>query len=400
MKIRLTEAFCKEFGKAPEGFASAPGRVELLGNHTDHQGGKVLAASVGMKAYAAYAKNDTDTVTVISEGHSTSRIEIRDLMPDVAEFNSTTAIVRGVLRGFFDHNQKDERGEHPLSGLDVYIVSEVLTGSGLSSSAAFEVLLGRVINDAFFENTVSPMEIAKIGQFAENRFFGKPCGLMDQAASSIGDVVYFDFQNAKDPSAEHIGFDFKEAGYALCAVACGAGHADLTADYASIPKDMCSVAGLFGKRTLQEVPEEEVRAHEEIVIAKLGERPYLRALHYYGETRRAEEAAKALEQNDMKTFLELANESGKSSRTLLANIIPASKPEENKLDLAMRNAVEVLGGKKLDGSPGTGMRGAVRMNGGGFSGTFLAVVPLEELAQFRTEIEARLGAGSCNVLNI
>ena len=452
MKEKLTAAFREAFGKEPAGFAEAPGRVELIGNHTDHQGGQVLAASVDLRAYAAFAPNGTDMVNIISEGHSGAKINVKELMPDVSEFNSEPAIVRGVLRGFYDFAGQaekeagctDSEGEaekagcthsegeaekagcthsegeaekagctHPegetargprtkdvsLSGFDAYIVSEVLTGSGLSSSAAYEVLLGRIINELFFENKVSALQIAKIGQFAENKFFGKPSGLMDQAASSVGDVVFFDFKDPKEPSVTRIPFDFQEAGYALCAVACGGGHADLTDEYAAIPGDMCAVARLFGKEVLKDVKEAEVRAEKEEIIAKLGERPYLRALHFFEESRRAEEAASALLEKDMPRFLALANQSGISSRTKLANIIPASNPSENKLDLAMRIAVDALGGKKLDGSEGSGMKGAVRMNGGGFSGTFLSIVPLEILDNFKTTVEAKLGKGSCIQLN-
>lgn len=399
MKQKLTEAFQKTFDKTPSGFAEAPGRVELLGNHTDHQRGKVLAASVDLKVYAAFALNGTDTVRIFSEGHSGADVSIRELMPDVSEFNTEKAIVRGVLRGFYDHAKANGFAENPLRGFDAYLISEVLTGSGLSSSAAFEVLLGRILNELFFENQVSAIEIAKIGQFAENRFFGKPCGLMDQAASSVGDVVFFDFEDPASPRVTQIPFDFHKAGYALCAVACGGGHADLTGDYASIPRDMGDVAALFGKKVLREVSECEVREKKEEVIRSLGERPYFRALHFFDETKRAEAAADALKNADMPAFLSLANQSGISSRCQLANIIPASDPTETKLDSAMRIAVEILGGKRCDGTAGDGMKGAVRMNGGGFSGTFLAIVPLEMLEEFRTQTERRLGEGSCLVLN-
>jgi len=399
IKIRLKNAFQKQFGTQDMDFISAPGRVELIGNHTDHQRGKVLAASVDLKAYAAFAPNGTDLVNIVSEGHSADQIRLNDLMPDVSEFGSTKAIIKGVLHGFYNKYKAEELRGEGLKGFDAYIISEVLTGSGLSSSAAFEVLLGRIINTLCFEGSASPIEIAKIGQTAENRFFGKPCGLMDQAASSIGNVVFFNFEDPEDPSTEQIEFDFQKAGYALCAVACGAGHADLTEEYARIPKDMGDVARLFGKTVLQEVPEEEVRKNETMITEKLGARPFLRAIHFYEESFRAEEAALALKKGDMNRFLDLANASGISSRTKLANIIPESKPEENKLDIAMRLAVALLGGKQEDGSEGSGMKGAVRMNGGGFSGTFLSIVPLEELPAFKKDIEERLGDGSCMVLN-
>ncbi|MBR2696264.1 MAG: galactokinase [Parasporobacterium sp.] len=382
MTEKLTAAFQETFGRSPEGFACAPGRVELLGNHTDHQRGKVLAASVDLKAYAAFALNGTDTVSLVSEGHSSMKVSVKDLMPDVSEFNTAKSILRGMLKGFYDLKA-------PLSGFDIYIISEVLTGSGLSSSAAFEVLLGRVLNLLFMNNSVSAIEIAKIGWIAENRFFGKPCGLMDQAASSIGNVVFFDFEDPAGPKTEQISFDFQKAGYALCAVACGAGHANLTADYAAIPREMKQVASFFGKDVLREVAEEEFLANKDKIIEALGERPYLRALHFFEESRRAQEAADALRANDISRFLELANESGISSRTQLKNIIPDSDPSENKLDLAMRYAIDLL----------KGTNGAVRMNGGGFSGTFLSVVPLSSLDAFRDSIEERLGKGAVQILN-
>lgn len=399
IKIRLKNAFQEQFGTQDIDYVAAPGRVELLGNHTDHQRGKVLAASVDLKAYAAFAPNGTNSVNIVSEGHSAHKIDLNDLMPDVSEFGTAKSIIKGVLYGFYTRHKDGALKGEGLKGFDAYIISEVLTGSGLSSSAAFEVLLGRILNKLCFEESASPIEIAKIGQMAENRFFGKPCGLMDQAASSIGNVVFFDFKDPENPSTEQIEFDFQKAGYALCAVACGGGHADLTADYASIPKDMGNVAALFGKKVLEELSLEEIRANEKMITEKLGERPFLRALHFYEESQRAEAAAKALKDNDMPMFLKLANESGISSRTKLANIIPATKPEENKLDIAMRLAVALLGGKQEDGSAGCGMKGAVCMNGGGFSGTFLAVVPLEALDSFKNAIEDRLGQGSCMVLN-
>ncbi len=399
MKPRLTASFREAFNKAPTSFAEAPGRVELLGNHTDHQGGKVLAASVDLKVFGAFALNGTGTVNIVSEGHGSASVNVNELMPDVAEFGTEKGIIRGVLRGFYDYAKKNGAEENPLSGFDAFFISEVLTGSGLSSSAAFEVVLGRIINELFFENTVPAVEIAKIGQFSENRFFGKPCGLMDQAASSVGDVVFFDFSDPASPSVTRIPFDFHDAGYVLCAVACGGGHADLTGDYASIPADMGAVARMFGKNVLRETEEEEIRAAKDQIIEKLGERPYLRALHYFDETKRAEEAANALKEGDIETFLALANQSGISSRKQLANIIPASDPTETKLDIAMRIAVEALGGKKVDGSAGSGMKGAVRMNGGGFSGTFLSIVPAEMLEEFRNTVEEKLGKGSCLILN-
>lgn len=343
IKIRLKNAFQEQFGTQDIDYVAAPGRVELLGNHTDHQRGKVLAASVDLKAYAAFAPNGTNSVNIVSEGHSTHKIDLDDLMPDVSEFGTAKSIVKGVLYGFYTKHKEGALKGEGLKGFDAYIISEVLTGSGLSSSAAFEVLLGRILNKLCFEESASPIEIAKIGQMAENRFFGKPCGLMDQAASSIGNVVFFDFKDPENPSTEQIEFDFQKAGYALCAVACGAGHADLTADYASIPKDMGNVAGLFGKKVLEELPMEELLTNEAMIKEKLGERPFLRALHFYEESQRAEAAAKALKENDISAFLKLANESGISSRTKLSNIIPASKPEENKLDIAMRIAVALLG---------------------------------------------------------
>ena len=382
MKTKLTNAFSEAFGRLPEGFAYAPGRVELLGNHTDHQRGKVLAASVDLKAYAAFAPNGTDTVSLVSEGHDSMTISIKDLMPVVSEFNTSKAILRGMLKGFYDRKAA-------LSGFDIYIISEVLTGSGLSSSAAFEVLLGRVLNHLFLEDSVSAIEIAKIGQNAENRFFGKPCGLMDQAASSIENVVFFDFEDPQVPKTEQILFDFQKAGYALCAVACGGGHANLTDDYAAIPKEMGAVAAFFGKEVLREVDEEDLLAKKDEIICALGERPYLRALHFFEESRRAEAAAKALKSGDMTSFLKLANESGISSRTKLQNILPDSDPSENKLDLAMHAAEELI---KETG-------GAVRMNGGGFSGTFLAIIPLENLTYFKEAMEERLYKGAVNILN-
>lgn len=380
------QKFQETFGRQASDFASAPGRVELLGNHTDHQNGKVLAASVNLRIYAAFAPREDKKIELFSEGVGRIAIQADELVPVISEQNTSKALLRGIARGFLNKTGAKELPH----GFDAYIKTEVLMGSGLSSSAAFEVLIGRILNQLYVPEVasepLSAIDIAIIGQYAENKYFGKPCGLMDQMACSVGKIVYIDFEDPDDPKVEQIAFDFEKAGYALCAIDSGASHDDLTEEYAAIPADMKKVANYFGKNTLREVNRGLLTSDQALVI---GNRPMQRAKHFYAEMARVEEAVKALKENNLPAFLQNVNASGISSRDVLQNVVPASDPTNTKYLDAMELVRSLL---KEDG--------AVRINGGGFAGTILAFVPLSVLEQFKEKVEASLGDGSCHFLQI
>lgn len=361
---------------------SAPGRTEISGNHTDHQHGCVLAAAVNMQTTAEVTLRDDDCIRVASEGYAPVEIRLDDLSIHEDEKNTTAAIVRGVAAAF------QQRGCE-LRGFDASVRSTVLPGSGLSSSAAFEVLIGTILNELFFDRKLTAVEIAQIGQYAENVYFGKPSGLMDQTASSVGGLVFIDFADPQTPLVERVEFDFAHCGYTPCILDSGADHADLTDEYAAIPQEMRSVARCFGKEVLREVNEAEFYAQLKQVRAQTGDRAVLRAMHFFDENRRVLEQVQALKNGDFEGFLAGVRDSGRSSWMLLQNIIPLGSTAHQQMALA-----QALCEKLLDG------RGACRVHGGGFAGTILAFVPDEMLGQFRSGAEAVLGAGSCHVLSI
>ena len=361
---------------------SAPGRTEIGGNHTDHQHGCVLAAAVDLETVADVCLNGTDKIWIQSEGYPAFSIDIHNLAVNEHEKNTTVALVRGVVAGFA---KRDVRVE----GFDAVIHSTVLPGSGLSSSAAFEVLIGTVINGLFNQGRTSAEEIAMIGQYAENVYFGKPCGLMDQMASSVGGLVCIDFADPALPKVEKIEFDLEKAGYALCILDSGADHADLTDEYAAIPTEMKQVCSLFGKDVLREIPEEAFLAALPSLRGQVSDRAILRAMHIYRENRRVVKQAEALRNQDVETFLALIRESGNSSWKYLQNITPAGAVKHQEVAVALALCDTYLEG-----------RGAYRVHGGGFAGTVQAFVPLDMLDSFKTSIEAVLGENSCHVLNI
>ncbi len=312
------------------------------------------------------------------------KVDLRELEPKEEEKNSSAALIRGVAA-------RMARLGCPLGdwGLDAALVSSVPGGSGLSSSAAFEVLVGTMVDHLLWDGKRSPVEIAQIGQYAENVYFGKPCGLMDQTASSVGGVVAIDFADTARPVVEAIALDLAAGGYALCILDSGADHADLTSEYASITQELAAVCGCFGKKVLREVPEEDFLANLPKVRAAAGDRGTLRALHVYGENRRAAQEAQALREGDIPRFLHLVRESGRSSALYLQNVVPTGQREKQELLLTIALAERLLEGE-----------GAVRVHGGGFGGTAQAFVPLKKLPAFQAGIEAVLGEGSCHVLSI
>ena len=371
------------FGSHTEaGLYSAPGRTEIGGNHTDHQHGRVLAGSVNIDMIAAAAPNSLNQLRVQSEGYDLCVIDLSDLAARKEEENTTMALLRGECEAFRQRGAK-------LSGLDVYISSNVPKGSGVSSSAAFEVLIGVILNDLFLAEKVSPIEIAQIGQWAENVYFGKPCGLMDQMASSVGNIITIDFADPAHPAVEPVQVDFSKAGLALCILDSGADHADLTDEYAAIPSECRAVAAVCGGEVLRDVPFETFLAKLPECRKQCGDRAVLRAFHIYADNERVAKQVAALRADDFDTFLQMVTESGLSSWEYLQNVIPAGYKEHQEVAVTIAAAKHFLRGK-----------GAVRVHGGGFAGTVQAFVPVEELAQFKEQMEAILGAGRCHVLSI
>jgi len=361
---------------------SAPGRTEIGGNHTDHQNGCVLAAAVDLETRAIVSLNNTNQICVYSEGYPPVKVSLDCLCMRPEEKNTTAALIRGIAYIF------DQKGAE-LKGFDAYVSSTVLPGSGLSSSAAFEVLMGTIMNELFFDKRLSPVEIAKIGQHAENVYFGKPCGLMDQMASAVGGMVFIDFENPNDPEVVRLDMELEEAGYALCIIDSGADHADLTEEYAAIPNELRGVCHFFERNVLREISEEDFYMALPVLKKFCPDRSLLRAMHVYNENKRVKKQFEALKENDMDSFLKLVNESGKSSWTMLQNVNASGAVDNQELGLAL-----ALCEKALDG------KGACRVHGGGFAGTIQAFVPLYMVREFKQTMEAVLGENSCKVLKI
>ena len=381
--LRLTEALQTQFspGDAAALF-SGPGRTEIGGNHTDHQHGRVLCGSVDMDMLSCAAPNGLRTVRLHSEGYPPLSVELDELAPRAEEQGTSAALVRGVAAKLTQLGCR-------LSGFDACVSSTVLSGSGLSSSAAYEVLVGTIFNHFFCRDALDAVQIAKVGQYAENVYFGKPCGLMDQMGSSVGGAVAIDFADPAAPVVERVDYDFSRSGHVLCIIDTASSHDDLTADYAAITQEMGAVAGQFGKKVLREVPEADFRAQLPALRKECGDRAVLRALHFYADDRRAAEEAQALKAGDFPRFLALVNASGLSSELYLQNSWSPADPRRQAVPLAL-----AVGRELLEGT------GAIRVHGGGFAGTIQAFVPEARLERFRAGMEALLGEGKCHVLRI
>ena len=382
--LEAAAGFRQAFGYSAQALFSAPGRTELGGNHTDHQRGCVLAAAVDLDILAAAAVTGSGAIRVLSQGYPMTEVSLRELTPQEGEKNTSAALIRGVA------SRMQELGCALRGrGLDVYMTSTVPKGSGLSSSAAFEVLLGTMLNELLWERHCTPVELAQIGQYAENVFFGKPCGLMDQTASSVGGVVAIDFADTAHPVVERLDVDLHACGYALCILDSGAGHEDLTGEYSAITEELRAVCRVFGKEVLREVPEADFLAELPHVRKAAGDRAVNRAFHVYGENRRVREEVQALRSGDFQRFLTLVRESGRSSAMYLQNIIPTGSTAAQELMVTIALCERMMEG-----------RGAVRVHGGGFGGTAQAFVPLAMLDGFRDRVEASLGRGCCHVVRI
>lgn len=381
-KKRLDAGFAAVFGGTAERYFSAPGRTEVSGNHTDHQRGRVLAGAVNLDTVAAVRANGTDVIRVQSKGYPLCQVRLDALEPVAEEVNSTPALIRGVAARFSQLGCV-------VGGFDAYCESTVLPGSGLSSSAAFEVLIGTIINHLFFDGRVSQPEIAQIGQYAENVFFGKPCGLMDQTASAVGGLVTIDFADKEHPDIRPVHFDFSTTGHALCIIDSRADHADLTDEYAAVPGEMKAVCEYFGKAVVTEIPEADFYAAIPALREKCGDRAVMRVIHEYNENRRVPQQVACLESGDFEGFLRLTKESGYSSWMYLQNVVPAGYVKQQAMAVALGLCEHYLQG-----------RGAYRVHGGGFAGTVQAFVPFDLLDSFRAGIDAALGEGACHVLSI
>ena len=381
-KHALDAGFQAAFDRIPEHYFSAPGRTEIGGNHTDHQRGRVLAAAVNLDTRAAVRVNGTNTIRILSEGYPLCTVSLDCLTPQPSEINTTPALVRGVAARFRELGC-------PVSGFDAYCTSTVLPGSGLSSSAAYEVLIGTILNGLFFAGRVSQPEIAQIGQYAENVFFGKPCGLMDQTASAVGNLVTIDFFDKTHPVITPVDFDFAACGHALCIIDSRASHADLTDEYAAIPGELKAVCAYFGKEVLSQIPEDAFYAAIPALRRECGDRAVLRGMHFYGENARVPQQVEALQSGDFDRFLSLIQESGNSSWMYLQNVTPAGRTDRQEVAVALGLCRHYLHG-----------RGASRVHGGGFAGTVQAFVPFDLLDGFRAGIDAALGQGACHVLSI
>ncbi len=360
---------------------SAPGRTEIGGNHTDHQCGCVLAGAVNLDIIAVAAFHNDGVVRVKSKGYMLSEIKIEPFVPDDRD-DGTTAMVKGIISKF------SQMGID-VKGFDMYLTSDVVSGGGISSSAAFETVIATAINSHYNQGKCSPFEIAKIGWFAENKFFGKKCGLLDQTVSSYGGLVTVDFANEDNPEIEHIVFDFQKAGYTLCIVDTNSSHENLTDDYVEIRKDMKEVADYFDRNVLSEVEEKVFYSCFKNMRDFCSDRAILRAMHFFDETKRAKQEAEALKKNDTDLFLRLVNMSGESSANLLQNLYSVKTPTNQAIPLALALSKHILKGA-----------GAVRVHGGGFGGTIQAFVPNEMVKQYKEEIERVFGDGTCHQMRI
>ena len=379
---RLAGEFEELFRCKPKRYFSASGRTEVIGNHTDHNHGRVMAAAVNLDIIAAANANDTSVVTVKSEGFDADVIDISSLEPKPQETNKSASLIRGVCAGLKNRGYK-------IGGFDAYTTSDVLKGSGLSSSAAFEVLVGTIINHLYNDGKISAVEIAQVAQYAENVYFGKPSGLMDQMASSVGGFISIDFEDTSAPMIEAIDYDLSKSGYSLCIVDTRGSHAELTPEYAAIPDEMKAVAGYFGKEYLRQLSKQDVLDNVAALREKFGDRAVLRAFHFFDENERVIRLAAALKNGDFDAFLECINESGDSSYKYLQNVYAGSMPKNQSVSVALYMCDMLMQGS-----------GASRVHGGGFAGTIQAFVKNDMLDGFINGMESVFGSGSCHVLNV
>lgn len=385
LRQRFLEALAGFETSFPEqtliGLFSAPGRTEIGGNHTDHQLGWVLGAAVSLDVIGVVSPREDNVIRVQSQGYQLEEVDLSRLEPVPEERETSQALIRGIAARFSQFGYR-------IGGFDAYTTSAVMKGGGLSSSAAFEVLIGTVLNHLYNGGLVDPQRIAQVGQFAENQYFGKQCGLMDQMVSAVGGFVSINFGGER-PTIRQIPFDFRGARHHLCVTEVGSSHENLSGEYSAIPAEMKEVAACFGREVLSQVSPEDFRIALPHLHGRVSDRAILRAAHFFGETRRAEQQAQALEKGDFPRFLELVRQSGLSSFRWLQNIFAPQDPTHQPVSLALLASEQVLG-----------ERGACRVHGGGFAGTIQAFVPDDLLCQYEKAMEDLFGPGSCHRLAI
>jgi galactokinase len=380
--LNLLREFSSTYTASEVAVFSSPGRTEIGGNHTDHNYGRVLAGAVNLDNIAVAAPNNSNRVRVVSIGYPAFEVDLTNLTPDSGEFYTSASLIRGI-------STRLQQLGYKTGGFDACIDGAVPKGSGLSSSASFEVLIGAVISHLFNDGKLDPIQNAIIGQYSENNFFGKPCGLMDQTACSVGGLVTIDFKDPANPIVKKVNFDFIATGYSLIITDTGGNHADLNDEYASLPTEMKSVAAQLGAKVLREVSLDTIVANIPTLREKTGDRAILRAIHFEGDNQRVVEQVEALEKNDFNSFLDMVIASGQSSYMYNQNIYPVSNVKEQGISLALALSELVLKGK-----------GAWRVHGGGFAGTIQAFVPKDLQEKYISTLENVFGKGSCHNLFI
>ena len=380
----VLNGFLKEFGEKDVKMFSSPGRTEISGNHTDHNNGKVLGGSINLDCVAVAAKNDSDFVNIISESFSQKfRVNINDIEPGTDKIG-TIELLKGILAGF------EQRGAS-IGGFDAYITSNVISSAGVSSSAAFETLICQIINTLFNEGKLSKTDYAYIGKYAENNYWDKASGLLDQMCCAYGGLISIDFANPDSPKVEEMDFDFAGAKHDLIIVQTGRGHADLSADYSSIPAEMKKVAEFFGKSTLSEVNEDEFYNNLSKIRDFAGDRAVLRSIHFFDENKRVDNEIKALKSNDFDSFLKNITDSGNSSWKYLQNVYTNAAPNEQGITVALALSERFLKEKNV---------GATRVHGGGFAGVIMAMVPENYSDEYVSYMDKFLGKGSSYKMKI
>lgn len=380
--IKAIKKFEDSYGAGEVELFSAPGRSEVGGNHTDHQHGEVLAASINLDTIGIVRKTDDNTIRIVSDDYAEVIISLDDIGLKVEEKETTTALIKGVVAGFVERGYK-------VGGFCAYATSDVLIGAGLSSSAAFETLIGTILSGLFNDMSISAVEIAIIGQYAENVYFGKPCGLMDQMACSVGNLVHIDFENPAKPQVEKLDFNMSDYGYSLCITDTKGSHADLTDEYAAVPQEMKAVANFFGKDVLGEIELLDVIKAIPELREKLGDRSVLRAIHFFKENDRVHNEVEALKKGNMKEFLHNVKASGDSSFKYLQNVYSNGDVENQNISVALLMSEIVLRGE-----------GVSRVHGGGFAGTIQAFVKNEMVLPYKMQMDSIFGEGSCKDLRI
>ena len=379
--VKAIESFEELFGVKDVEIYSAPGRSEIGGNHTDHQCGRVLAASINLDAIAIVAKKESGIV-LKSEGYPMINVSLADLLPTKEEEGTSAGLIRGVAARL-----KEEGYE--IGGFEAYVTSDVLNGAGMSSSAAFEVLIGNILSGLYNEGNISPVLIAQAGQYAENVFFGKPCGLMDQMASSVGNLIFIDFADVKNPVIKKVNVNFEDFNHSLCIVDTKGSHADLTDEYAAIPEEMKRVAAYFGKEILKQVDKNEFYTNIPEIRKVAGDRAVLRAMHWFEETDRVIDQVNALEEENFEEFKKLIKSSGDSSFKYLQNVYSVKNLSRQEMAVGLALSDVILKGK-----------GVSRVHGGGFAGTIQAFVPNDIVDIYKKNMGDIFGEDACHVLKI